>query len=350
MKKKLIFILALMFLVIPFKIVNAEEEPIVIATNEEVEKVNHSYFEAGNDLNVKKYVDGISFIAGNIVKFDGVTTYGALAGENVVVNNKIEKDLFAAGNIITISKEAKVGRDVYLAGSEINILSNINGDAYLAGSTIVLDNVEINGNVNVAAENIKIKDNVKITGTLNVNQDVKIENEEKLTYGKKETYETGTKIELKNTVIDIVLSVLTLIFTGVLLSVIFPKLFKNIDSEFNVSNVCKYMIFGFIALIAVPILTILLMGSIVGLTFGIIVILAYIIALLISLVMSSYAVGKVLLTKLFKQNDNLYLDIIVGCLFFKLVSLIPAFGGLIYFIGFLYGFGLIINLFLNRNK
>ena len=346
MKKKLLsLVIFLMLLLVPISVFAEETDK-----KESVDYYNHSYFEAGNELSVDKNVDGISFIAGNIVKFNGNSTYGALAGENVTINKNIEKDLFAAGNFVTIEKDATIGRDAYLAGTEINIKSNMNGNIFAAGTKVVLDNVEINGNVNLATNELIINGNVKISGKLIINEDAKISGEDKLSVISKDVYKSVSKVEIKTTITNILLGLLTVIFTGILLAVIFPKLFTKLDDEFNVGKVSKYSLYGFVALIAIPILSIVLMGTIVGLTFGFIVLLFYILMLLLAIVFSSYVFGKYIVTKLFKQNDNLYLNIIVGISLFKLISYVPYIGGLIYFISFIYGIGLIINLFLNRNK
>ncbi|MDO5475348.1 MAG: hypothetical protein Q4F61_03120, partial [Candidatus Saccharibacteria bacterium] len=147
-------------------ITNCEEVPeesILIAPSlsEEVEKdkeyfsadetlvseknANHSLFLAGSDVSSKDSVFGLGFLAGNVVNAAGTYEYGFFAGSSVEVTGEVENDLFVAGNTVKIDEAASIGRDVYAAGNILTISANLNGKVFAAGNRLVLNNVTIDG-------------------------------------------------------------------------------------------------------------------------------------------------------------------------------------------------------------
>ena len=107
---------------------------------------------------------------------------------------------------------------------------------------------------------------------------------------------------------------------------------------------------GLIALIIIPMVSIILLCTIIGIRLGFVLLLLYIIMLLIAILYASLICGNLILTKLFKSNDNSYLSIAIGVIVIKLVSIVPVIGSLVYFLVILYGMGKSIELFKNREK
>ena len=180
MKKKILGILLIMFMVLPISFVKADEYFTANDNVNDTKEYNHSHFEAGNNVYSKSNVNGLSFVAGSVLNISGTKEYGIFAGESLKIDATIEKDLFAAGNSINISKDSNIGRDIYLAGNNISIDSNINGNAFIAGSVINLNNTTINGDAKFAANTLNIGENVEITGKLIINEDAIIQNEGKI--------------------------------------------------------------------------------------------------------------------------------------------------------------------------
>lgn len=345
----IIVIFAAMFLTIGT--VNAGEYFNANEVINDTESYTHSHFEAGRDVNSKSTVNGLSFAAGATVNVTGTKEYGFFAGENVIINGTVEKDLFAAGNAVTIGKEANIGRDAYLAGNSVTIESNVNSAVFVAASLVKLDNVIINGDMNIAANTVEIGDNVTVNGIFKVNDDAVINNENKLNASRKEKYKSkNVNIDFTNTVSDIILDILKTIFTGLILVLIFPKLFKKIKYELDAKDIGMKLLYGLLVIVAVPMICLVLLSIIVGMSVSVILLFLYIIAIMLATILSSVVIGQNIYTKLLKQKDNIYLSTVLGIVVVKLVELIPYIGGLVGLVVFLYGLGMIWRLFLDRNK
>ena len=96
-------------------------------------------------------------------------------------------------------------------------------------------------------------------------------------------------------------------------------------------------------MIAVPIISILLMVSIICLPLGMIALLLYGIIIYLSSIISSVYFGKLIGSRCLKL-DNIYLQILIGIIITTLIKLIPMIGGLYSFIIVILGFGLICNI------
>ena len=352
MKKKIISLLALIAIMfLPIGFVNAEEYFVADENVTDEAVYEHSHFEAGNIVNSKSDVNGLSFVAGSNVDISGKKEYGFFAGETVKINGDIEKDLFAAGNNVVISKDTNIGRDVYLAGNSITINSDINGAVFIAGSLVTLDNITIVGDVTIAANTVQIQNNVDIIGKLKINENAIINNEKDLKANVKEVYKDSTiTIDFKTKASEVVLSILSTLFTALIIVVAFPKLFKKINYDLDAKDIGKKLLYGLLTLLIVPMISIIAMTIIVGFSVSVMIIMLYVIAIMISTIFASVVIGQNIYTKLFKQKDNLYIDTIIGILLVKLVSFIPILGGLISLLVFLYGLGIVCKLFLERNK
>ena len=353
MKKKIFsLILLLAVMIMPLSLVKATDG--YFNSNENVNDSNtysHSSFVAGGNVKTSGKVEGLAFVAGATVEANSNVEYGIMAGESVEVNSVVEKDLFLAGNNLKLTTNASVGRDAYIAGNKIDISANINGNAFIAGSLITLNNITINGDLNIASEQLDIQGNVTINGKLIINEDARINNSDKLKYTSKETYKASRfDFNFKSAVTEVVLSVLTLIFAAIILIVLFPKLLGKIDAELSAKDIGMKILKGFITLIVVPIVGLLSLAVMVGLTLSVIIFALYIIAITLSTIFASYVIGNWIYTKVFKQKENRVVSTSFMIIVIKLVEYIPYIGPLVSLAVFLYGLGIICQLFIDRNK
>ena len=146
-----------------------------------------SRFVAGNKIMNTAEVDGLSLIAGNEITTKGASPYGIYAGNIITIEDNIEKDLFAAGNMITINSNASIGRDVYIAGNDVTINSNIERDLRAGGTTIDISGITIKGDAYIGAEQIIMDKETKIEGKLVYPEDSSITGLEQASINKIET-------------------------------------------------------------------------------------------------------------------------------------------------------------------
>ena len=162
-----------------------------MANNDVLEEGNYDNLRmiVGNNVTSKAIIDGLSFVAGNSVKLEGSATYGFYAGNGVTINGIIEKDLFAAGNEVTISENAVISRDAYLAADKVTIKANIGRDLRVGARIVNLSGVTIGRDTYIDAEEIILDNETVIEGVLSYSENTKVEGLENAKVGSVEKRE-----------------------------------------------------------------------------------------------------------------------------------------------------------------
>lgn len=349
MKKKIFLVLLLL---ISFFMVQVEAKKLpgfYAKTNVNVEKdVDASLFAVGQTVNVNSNVNGSSFIAGQDVEVKGSGDILFTAGQTIKVENVKTKDAFIAGETIKI-KDSEI-RDLFVAGAKVTIDSNISRNASIGCETLII-NSTIDGDVYAAADNIEIGSNAVINGTLNYPKESKISISKSSIINKKKAYKSvSTQKDSSKTIItkikEKVISLLSILLIGLIIMFIYNKLYKDIEKiKFDGENIFKNAFTGFLVLILVPIITILLLISSIGIPLSLISIALYIIFIYLSTITTSFYIGnKILKDKI--SNKYLLLTVSIVCLY--VLKLIPVIGAFISFISLCLGLGLYFNIILSK--
>ena len=341
MRKKLFLLLILLISVVTLP-VNAKSN---FYAGESI-KLNKEYdstvFAAANKIESTGNIDGISFLAGNQITVKNNKDYLFIAGNSIKLDNVNTKDAFIAGADIEITSSQI--RDLYVTGEDINVESDISGTAYIAGEDVTI-NSTIKGNVTVAAETIKIGNNTNIEGTLKYSDETKITKEKDAKIAKEKTYKIKVK-EKKDIAVglfmDFVISTLSMILIGIILLALNNKVFKKIDKiDKNASSIATTTLIGFAFLVLVPIASLILLVSTIGLGLGVICILLYGIMIYLSAIPTSYFFGNWILKD---KIENKYLLLSLSILVLYVIRLIPLVGGIVTFISLCFGLGVYIKL------
>lgn len=368
MKKKifcLVFLLMLIF--IPNVVLAEENNDIILYDSNSVVKKQGLFqadnnlklsgdfdgtsFFAGNNIILNSNIKGISFVAGNDLNLSDITEYGMYVGNTIEINGNIANDLFVIGNVITINKDAIIGRDSYMMASEVNIFGNINRNVYISSESINIDNVTINGNLMVLAENISFGDNVNITGTFKYNNDAKIFGMNNTTFGMTQIYDNVYDNNKENDSIfgTIIFKLFSTLLIGLFICLIFPNILNKIDKQnFNINDCLGKIGKGLLFMIIAPFTFIILLISIVGIKLSLIGIGVYTLIMCLANVFTSYFIGNLIYKNTFKAKHNMYLSMIIGIVFIILLTYIPYIGWLIGFLSILLGIGIILNLMFSK--
>lgn len=312
------------------------------------EELNGTSFIAGNTVDVDSKINGILFAAGNTVTTNGESDYAFIAGNLVRVNQEKFIDGFIAGSTVEINS-SEISRDLYVAGANITFDSIVNRDAYLTGDKVTIKG-KINGNASIYADEIIIEDNAEIIGTLKYSEDSKITISNNAKIGNTETVKS-TKVMVNNkvTIMSIIsaklLSLLNILVIGLALMLLFPKLFEKIAS-YKKDSILSNLGFGIISLLLIPIASIILLTTMIGVSTGLILLDAYIVCIYLSTIFTSYYLSNILFGEKIK---NKYLVFLVGASCITILKLIPFIGVLTSICSLLIGLGLVITLIFKRN-
>ena len=348
MKKKIFGILIMLTLFVIAPVEAKEINSFHMVSDDKVtfeDTVNGDSAIAGNLVDIIGNIDGIGFIAGQKVNVNGNLEYGFLAGQNVNINGQISKNIYAAGETITLSKDANIGKDLFLAGNSINLNGNIQRNINIYASTVTIKKgTTINGNITIEASNIKVEDGASIKGTLKYNEDAKNDISDNSSIGKITTYEIN-KDEGFNTS-EILSSILNMVVVFLSITIIIPKTLDKTNEiyEKKNNNYIKNIGIGFLILICVPLISLILLASNIGVYLGLILVALYAIAIYLSFIIAGYILGNLILVKLMKLNTNKYLSGIIGIILLKILMVIPVLSTIICLIAITLGLATIWNL------
>jgi hypothetical protein len=294
-----------------------------------------------------------------------------LSGDNISVDTPIDDDVFAAGDTITINAPVT---GVVLAGGNISINAPISGDVFVAGGQIVV-NSDVGGKIVAAGGNIDLSGNatnaVIAGGQVNIHPTAVISRDavisagavsnagtvvRNLTVRAEQFQNTGSAgmvdyqkseglQELQQTMAK-VLSIVSILMTvgflilGIILLRVFPAQFLSVEAELRESPLRDTAV-GFGLIIVAVIAIFVLAITIVGVPVAFVMSMLFIIALLLSTLFVSFAVGRTIVDLLnVKTNDILVF--ILGFIIVSLLFRIPYAGGFIRIVALSLGFGAIV--------
>ena len=344
MKKKLsIFLIILITLITIPTFVNAENNLLVNENVNAREKIDNTSFVAGNTIKMSSEVDGINFVAGNDISLSSKQDHLFAAGNVINLENVITKDAFIAGSKVTITSSTV--RNLYVAADKIKINSDISKNASLAGNKVTI-NAKIDGNVYIAAQEIIIKEETIINGTLEYPSDAKINIPNTAYIGKLKTYKSSSTPSKKSiiisTITERIYAFLSMAIIGIILLTIVKPFFKKIENiTLSPEEILKQSLTGLLVLIVTPITALILICTVFGIPISIISLLIYGLLIYLSVIPTSYFIGKSILKDKIK-ND--YSILLISLLVIYILKLIPVIGPLMTFISLVLGLGLFFNI------
>jgi hypothetical protein len=330
-------------------------------------------------------VEGNMYIASNNITIEGVVNGDLIAlGQNINVKGKIMGDIISVsqnlnvegeigGNIRSITNTASlinttVKRNVNLIGTNIliNENSNINWDALiLAGvaemrGTVqgslhgMVDKLLISGDVNKDVsftinqnnnyyqdEPIKITDDSNIKGDFNYSYNKNLNIDESLVAGAINFNKKDIENNWQKNIWNFIIAVFSALVVGLVFISISKKEMAIIQEKVN-SRYKKSLLVGLGILFLTPIISVILMLTIIGIPLGFIMLIFWFILLYFAQIMVGLGLGKQIREKLFKtKKKNIMADLVIGITILYLLFSIPIFGKIIMFLSTLLGLGVI---------
>ena len=319
------------------------------------DSTSKNYFYAGTeDVNITTPVKGDVFVvtSGNVTIDTDISGNAFICANTVTIGeySLIEASLFNASNSLILSGD--VGINVYNISRNFTLSGNVDCDVFSSSAKSNLDGC-ISGNANISSENITISDELSIEGDLNYSSKEQVAIPENTVEGKVNfsSINTDTKVNTITKMNDFLTSVLSLAVLAIVLFVIGKWLnckFINTYPDF-VKNLPKSLLYGFLALIVIPIASLILLICGVTINLAFILTALYLVLLLvassIAIVILSKLVAEKLNVKFEKANNTLLtiLSIIVLSIVYKLIQLIPVLGSITIFAFLIIGIGILIN-------
>jgi len=369
MKKALIIFLSFIFLLIPVAALAQTTDQFYVFP--ENENFNGNLIKGGQIIEINGDIDGDVMVVGSDITIRGtiqgsLMTAGSnvtidesaeiignlyLAGSNVTINGNTTSNIYAAGSTISIGDSAIIERDVYFASGSLNVNGNINRD--LRGSAGMVNiNSEIGRNVSlINVDKVDLSSNATIgedftyrsANTATIDSSAVIKGKTKRLEPIKTSKQASQGTRVANWFLRSIYGLISILIVALLLIWLMPNktkvISKSISTRFGMN-----LLTGLVVLIVVPIISLILLFTIIGIPVSIILIIFYGLIIYVGPIFVGYIAGDYIVGKFWpKMNEKTkpVIAILLGTAIIYIITLIPILGGIIGFLAILLAFGAI---------
>ncbi|WP_440947948.1 hypothetical protein ACSAZL_06795 [Methanosarcina sp. T3] len=341
MEKKLASLLILfiiLFAVLPFSAGAVDEESALKYTS------SGNVFGGGDSLQIDPDIPGDLVLGGSRLEINGnvMDDFIGAGGELIIngdvsgniiamggsirVNGNVGGDLVAAGGQIFLSKDSTVEGDIMLAGGDVTLNGIVNGNGSVSAGTLQTgEDFELKGNLELEAENYPSDLGDKIGGNLSIVPQT----------GRQDQYAGGDK---GFSIVFFLIGLLATLALGFILIYTFPDFVTEL-AEIVGGSALKAGLLGFLLLIFIPVLSFVLLLTILGWSLSLLLMLLLTLAVLIATVPVKLFAGEMIYTKVFKKEAGNMIYYLAGAVVFSILYEIPYLGWLIQLIALLVGLG-----------
>lgn len=339
----------------------SETESYTLAADETAEG---NVYAAGNSLSVNGTVTGDFVGAGgtatlngtfedDILLAGGTTTFSGTAkddmrivGGTLVISGTVEGDVNVAAGTVTIEESARINGDVMIGSGMAYIKGHVGQNVGIASGEIEITGT-VNGNVVAYVDKLTIDDNASITGSLTYTSVNPARISSNATIGGGITFNQQQKEYFAASfglfglgVVGFLFNLIGMFVLALVAVLIFQKFSESVIKE-TTSNFWKPFVYGIIVLIVTPILSGILMVTIIGIPIAFFLFIAYAFLICLGGLYANIFAGS-LLMRWIQRKQDVALDwkvALVGSIVMAVVVLIPVMGWFAAFILFLTGLG-----------
>lgn len=324
-----------------------------------------NYFNTSNDpINITKDIEGDafilckqkvtidSFISGNVFVISTdleITENAEISGslfclaQNLNLSGEVVNNVYCATQTFNMNTNSSIGLCLYLTAEDTKLGGEIEGDANISSNKItILDNLNINGDINYSSpEEIQIPQSAIILGNIRYSLN-----------------NPKDDVSKSNVILDFIRSTLSYaILALVLFLILYKANVKFIKNDIKLKdNLGKIILCGILTLLLTPLFCIVTLFTSFTLPISLIVAFIYIVLILVATPISIIVLSKLLSEKYketFIKNNNILrhsIFIVILCIVYKLLELIPIVGLIITIALGLIGVGIITKNTFFKNK
>lgn len=282
-----------------------------------------------------------------------------LAGGNVDIDEPVSGNLYVAGGNVTVS--APVEGHARIAGGDVTIKGRIGGRLAVAGGNVRID-APVAGNATVSGGTLELGPNARIEGELefrggHLEQDAaaQVVGGVKQTRRHRSNWGDGTWNGGSRWARTITGAVWTagLMLLAALIAGALPGATRRMQDELR-TQPWLAALFGFLALICIPIGAVLVMITVIGIPIGLLALFGYVALLLVGYVSASVVLSGLLLDR-YKAEVAARTAWRVGAavlamLVIALLARVPVVGGAVALAALVIGVGVIVAAAVHRTR
>jgi len=348
----------------------AEDQPTLSAG----QTINDDLYMAGGNVTSAGSVRGDLLIAGGNLLVSGpvsgdlmagggsITILGnigddvRIGGGNITIQGSVKGDVVVGGGQVTLSGSG-VGGDVAIAAGSINITAPVGGDLKVGGGQVYID-APITGNVEIQAEKVSLGPRAEIKGDFSY---AAVEEAEvapgavvrgKTTYAPQENVRDAAKAGAAAffsfwLLAKFLMSLVGALALGYLLHRFSRELVATVATQ-PLLEIGR----GLIAVIVLPIISIILLITVIGIPLGALGLISYVALLVFACIAAPVVTGAIVHKWIWKPAGYIvdWKTILLGVVIYFVLGLIPIVGWIITFAVMLTTLGASLNIKWNAVK
>jgi cytoskeletal protein CcmA (bactofilin family) len=320
------------------------------------EKINSAAYLAGQSVDVAGDVNGDLFCAGQNINISG-TVHGDVicAGQNINISGKVDGDIRIAGQSVdvsasadnltvftqnfTLSGKGNIARDITGAAKIMTINGTVGRDITL-GATNATINGTVGRNITSGVEHLTLGSSAKVNGNISYTSHNQLSKESgaQVTGTVKRTEPPEEKNKSGWFGIGFrIYWFFAALLVALALILLFPAIFQRSATR-ALDAPGKTILLGVATVLFTPIVFVILLITIVGIPLGLLLLFAWIMALVLSGSFFAYLIGRLI----WKAQRNSIWIMLVGAVILLLVYNIPYLGGLVMFAALFFGTGMVV--------
>ena len=314
-------------------------------------KITGDLFCAGQSITINGEIEGDVICAGQTINLNGQINGSArLAASAINLNGKINRNAMVFASSLILTEQAEINWEMLLAAATADIRGKIGRDLYGSSAHTVISG-EIAKNVNLKLDDQKNKNisaltiakTAKIAGDLSytANQPATIESGAAI--GGQTIHHSPSLVAKEKNYTNYLLTKIFWLFAALVIGLVLISLWREeikkiTDRMLESVNVCFG--WGIVVMFLTPILTILLVLTIIGLPLALILIMLWLILLYLSKILVGILIGRSLIDNFWpKQKDSLIWAMILGLIIIYLLTSLPLVGWLLSLLAICWGLG-----------
>lgn len=271
-------------------------------------------------------------------------------GGNITVSSSVKNDVVAAGGLVQIAG-GQVGRDVVVAGGTVRIDSPVTGNVRFIGAELFI-NAPVSGNVEADAQKVTLGSAAVISGTLTykASQEVVMEKGAQVkgavTYTPKGVVRADFKKGMAAFFAFWVIAKFLMLLAGALVIGLCLRRFSTEAVADAFSHSYSEIGRGLVVLIVLPVASVLLLVTVIGVPFGVLGLISLAALIIVSSLFTPILIGSALYKWAMKGTDYeiSWKTIVLGVVAYFVFGFIPVLGWIADFVFWLIALGAIVHI------
>ncbi|MDZ4226017.1 MAG: polymer-forming cytoskeletal protein, partial [Patescibacteria group bacterium] len=317
------------------------------------ETVNDDLYATGGTVTSAARIGGDLYAGGGTILVSGpIGADLTVGGGSITITGDIGDDLRAGGGTIVV--QGNVQGDVLIGGGQVHLAgSRIGGDVHIGGGVVRIDaavgkdvkisggevylNAPVMGNVEVEADKLTLGPKARVAGNLTYSSPREAVLESGATVLGETIFNEQVNRMSGRGLLLAIFSAVALAFLLMLVvgAFIFVFFFKRYATEV-VGNAFGSPLLelgrGLLVFVAMPVISVLLLITIIGIPFGLLGLLLYAALVIFSWLMTPVLIGSLVYHYLYKGEYQVsWKTVLIGVTVFFVMGFVPIAGGLLQF-------------------